>query len=462
MKRRVSRKPKRITQQQITGQQGVNFVERIVLEMGFLWHPANAGLDAGIDGIIEIRDPVTGDATNNIIQVQVKATTQKSVCADTATEFTYLCRARDIDYWMKGNTPVVLIAVRPKGDEAYWVNVKEAFSDPTRRADRHLRFDKKTQRFDVSAAPAIVRLGVPRDAGPYMPATPAPETLISNLLAVESLPATIYSASTEYRDPQGIFDWASTHEVQLPKGWLLVEGFIRSSYDLRKNPWVELVDRGSVETFDVDEWADSQDPDRQREFVRLMNQVLREDMSLRGLWWSSDERCFYFPAGHDRRGNLTRRKYEYRSLKQKTSREVAKIHRHRETNEIVYCRHSALKCTFLKIRGRWYLALVPHYVYTTDGKTPYPYGEDLLSGMKRMEWQNALLGQVLMWTYRLRHLRCRGLFDQRDRPAPLISFGTLLEATCDRSIDDQSWLLTDAAMAVSAQDDDWGLFDAQD
>ena len=92
MRRGFSRKPKRITHQQITGQQGVNFVEGVVLEMGFIWHPTNAALEAGIDGIIEIRDPVTGDVTNNIIQVQVKAGKQVWVSAVTISEFCYLCQ----------------------------------------------------------------------------------------------------------------------------------------------------------------------------------------------------------------------------------------------------------------------------------------------------------------------------------------------------------------------------------
>ncbi len=48
---------KKILRQDIIGQQGINLIEREVLGMGFLWHPTN--LDAGIDGIIEIRDSTT-------------------------------------------------------------------------------------------------------------------------------------------------------------------------------------------------------------------------------------------------------------------------------------------------------------------------------------------------------------------------------------------------------------------
>lgn len=93
----MHRKPKKIHDNQITGQQGVNLTERAVLEMGFAWHPTNQALEAGIDGIIEIIDKATGEATNNIIQVQVKTTTKKWSFEDSTT-FTYLCKVEDIDY----------------------------------------------------------------------------------------------------------------------------------------------------------------------------------------------------------------------------------------------------------------------------------------------------------------------------------------------------------------------------
>jgi hypothetical protein len=64
---------KRITTAQLTGQKGINLIEKRVLDMGFLWHPTG-NIEAGIDGAIEIRDDATGDVLNNIVQVQSKAT----------------------------------------------------------------------------------------------------------------------------------------------------------------------------------------------------------------------------------------------------------------------------------------------------------------------------------------------------------------------------------------------------
>jgi len=65
---------KTIGQRSLLGQQGINLIEKIVLEMGFAWHPTNQSLEVGLDGFIEIRDPTTGEAFNTVIFVQSKAT----------------------------------------------------------------------------------------------------------------------------------------------------------------------------------------------------------------------------------------------------------------------------------------------------------------------------------------------------------------------------------------------------
>ena len=69
--------PKIISDNAILGQLGVNFVERILLNMGFVLHTTNS-LEAGIDGFIELRDRATGAASNFFIAVQIKATQQES------------------------------------------------------------------------------------------------------------------------------------------------------------------------------------------------------------------------------------------------------------------------------------------------------------------------------------------------------------------------------------------------
>ena len=446
---------KRITRKQITGQRGVNLVEQIVLEMGFVWHPTNSSLESGIDGIIEIRDPETGETTNNIIQVQVKATEQEWIY-DTQETFIYRCRARDIDYWMKSNTPIILVAVSPNRKEAYWANVKEVFSDSRKRQKKKLVFRKATQRFTASAASELMKLAVPKDVGPYLPTIEHEELLYSNLLEVESFPPSIYGASTDYRIHEEIFDWEKQNGIRLPSGWLLTDKMIRSVHDLRDEPWNQICDRGSVEQFGIDEWSDSDDPDIQREFVRLMNLTLRDDMHIRHLWYSKEEQCFFFPVSRSVSGEPKPKKYHYKSLHTWTSRDIVSEHINPETKRVSYYRHSAMKGDFLRINGKWYLAITPHYIYTTNGKTIYPYSEELLSGIKRIERQSAVFGQTIMWKYKLTSKPDKTFFDEHLEERPLILFGDLLKLRSGQGLDDQSWRKGD--IMIDSDPDSWSLF----
>ena len=89
---------KGISNEMLLGQRGVNMVERIVLEMGFVWNPIH--IESGIDGIIEIRDPATGETRNKILQVQVKAVSK--FAAEQKDAFSFSCEQAHIGYWLGG------------------------------------------------------------------------------------------------------------------------------------------------------------------------------------------------------------------------------------------------------------------------------------------------------------------------------------------------------------------------
>jgi hypothetical protein len=96
--------------------------------MKYAWRPT-PGFDVGIDGEIEVCDPVTGDATNSYIKVQVKSTSQPFT-AETSNSLEYICTPKDLEYWLRGNAPVILVVCRPADNEAYWVSIKDYFRDP--------------------------------------------------------------------------------------------------------------------------------------------------------------------------------------------------------------------------------------------------------------------------------------------------------------------------------------------
>jgi len=136
------RRGKQIHGHSILAQQGVNLIATIVADMGFMWTPTSGSSDAGIDGFIEIRNRETGEATNLIVQAQSKATGREWE-NETAEGFWFRCDDRDLDYWLEGNAPVILVVSRPSTGEAYWVSLKDYFVDLERRKAKKIFFRKK-------------------------------------------------------------------------------------------------------------------------------------------------------------------------------------------------------------------------------------------------------------------------------------------------------------------------------
>ena len=99
---------KKITDSAITGDAGIAFIHTIVGKRRHVWREWNGSLDAGVDGSIELRDPLTGEVANKRLQVQSKAWTVPFAGEDD-TKFHRVCDDRDIDYCMKADDPVILV-----------------------------------------------------------------------------------------------------------------------------------------------------------------------------------------------------------------------------------------------------------------------------------------------------------------------------------------------------------------
>ncbi|MCX6378991.1 MAG: DUF4365 domain-containing protein [Armatimonadetes bacterium] len=257
--------PKKIHHNSIIGKQAITLIQKIVADMGFVFYETG-GVEAGIDGTIEIRDTVTGEVTNCIIGVQSKGTAG-DFTAETPTTFTYLCDERDLEYWLGGNVPVVLIVSRPKTDEAYWVFLQGYFNTLALRQSRKIHFDKVLNRFDVSSRSVVADLAVPKDCGIYFSPTPKVEIVYSNLLPLISFTPSIYTAYTNLRTPGAVWNLLNQHSPDAGCEWVLAEGQIRSFHDLRSYPWSKLCDVGTVEEDNACEWAYTEDENKKRDLV---------------------------------------------------------------------------------------------------------------------------------------------------------------------------------------------------
>ena len=127
------------------------------------------------------------------------------VDGETESTLEFRCSAKDLDYWLAGNAPVILVRCRPRTNEAYWVSLKHYFSDSALRKSAKIVFDKTRDRFDRTAKTALQRLAIPADSGLYLGTHPKYEVVYSNLLALASFPEYYYVAATAYRTPPELF-----------------------------------------------------------------------------------------------------------------------------------------------------------------------------------------------------------------------------------------------------------------
>ncbi len=418
---------KQISQNDIVGQQGINLIEKLCLDLGFLWHPT--GLEAGIDGYIEIRLE-TGQVTNCIIQVQSKATAQPFE-AETPTSFEFRCTAKDLDYWLGGNAPVILVRSRPSTNEAYWVSIKDYFQDLTRRKTGKITFDKTTNRFDPAAMSALQKLAMRADGGLYLATQPKQEIIYSNLLRLGPLPEHYYIAQTDFRTPAELF--ARLRELTRPVHgeWVLHTKLLTSFHDLSSRPWTEVTDPGTLEAHRTDEWAQTNDPARQRQFVQLLNSCLKEKLFRKGVKFSREAGHYYFRPSQD----LTNIDYAYVSREHRTSRSVFKGYpKKSDHTQMSYYRHSAFEGRFVQYGGTWFLQITPTYHFTRDGDRLSRYAPDLLSGIKRLENNQAVHGQVVMWAH---ILTARSLFDTGPE---FLDFAALQQFHLDAGLNDDAWI----------------------
>lgn len=380
---------KKILKNARTGELGVNLIQKIVLDMGCMWYPTG-GTEAGIDGSIEILNQVTDEATNQIITVQSKALSNFS--AETADGFEYLCKERDLDYWLQGNTPIILICSRPSTNEAYWVSIKDYFRDQRTRSTKKVLFNKKTDRFDKETRAALEKLAIPRDSGLYLGATPREETIFSDLLPVRSFPSKIFTARTPFNSRKDIFEAAGPSN--LLSGCWTVHGKIIYSFDnLNEKRWTPYCEEGSIEEHALSGFSDTETPATKRIFVELLNLTLKSQLYDQGLWFYIPGQYFYEKPDT----SLGKRTKTYDSRSKKATRVTFSAYTNKDGSAVSFYRHAAFKGQFHRFDGKWFLQITPTYHFTSDGYRISPLAGSALSGIKRLENNEAVYGQVLMW-----------------------------------------------------------------
>jgi hypothetical protein len=427
--------PKTISGTGITGQKGVNLIEGIVLEMESRWTPSGPN-EVGIDGYIELFDPATRKALGLNLAAQSKSAT--GVGADPKPTFDFWCAPADLEYWLAGNMPVILVVSDPASKEAWWIPVKDYFKDWTPGSPTTVTFKKDEQRFTKDSFKALVALAAPKP-GLYLAPARKTERLHSNLLRVDAYPERIYFADTECRWPSDVWALLRKSHHDPDAGWVLKGKRFISFHDLSEEPWRAVCDGGTVESFPTTDWSDSADPDRQHLFIQLMNQTLRAQLRDGVRYWSKEE-CFALTGKP--------KKLQYQSLKRRSKITVISQFSHtaKDGRTFEWRRHMAFRSQFRLFDGQWCLEITPTYRFTEDGYELDRFHEDRLKGIKQLEGNRAVLSCVLFWADYLRPKA--DLF--ADAPPP-IRFGDLVTFEAPVGINDTQWLSDDPEFGKAAE-----------
>lgn len=436
---------KKLTDNALLGEQGASLISLAISKMGFVWRPTSQH-DTGIDGEIEIRDSATGAVSGLIIKVQSKALTV--LPNDSEDGFDYWPTQADVQYWLGHNVPVILVVSRPGTNDVFWQTVERP-SGPT--SPKKFHFSKSNDRLDASSKGRLIELAKGGAPGAKGFALAKPERLVSNLLPVTKLPPRLYLAETEFKTPKDL--GAALKAVDLRLDFVLKNNRILSFTDLNQPQFWSFCDRGTIEDFPITEWSLALEPDKNRDFVALLNQCLRQVLytSNGHIRFEKLLGLYFFPS------NKSNKPYEfgYTSLKKATSREVVTELVNKKEKHVMGYRHSAMFARFFQYDKQWYLEIMPTYLFTQpNGMTTSRFHSDWLTGIKKLERNNAILGQLVMWEELLANPD--DLLSEGNQP---MEFGRLMSFQTQHGIADEAWASSGGADNTSQDGETAGLFE---
>src|SRR5262245_11393432 len=236
---------KRITDNQVLGELGETAVKKLVLEMHFIYE-SRGRLEAGMDGIIELRDSKSGAPLGKLLGVQVKSTESGAYIRENDRSFEYLLKPDDLKYWRTPNIPVIVVLWRKSDQTAYWKDV----TDCVKGEERRLKFDKDADVFDARCADRIGALTVDRTTpGVYLPPLNQGEDAIINLLRIK-LPDENFLASSPVGSGRDAIPELVKHD-NTRFDWVIRKRRFVSFFDPRNYATRGIVDFDQVEAIDT-------------------------------------------------------------------------------------------------------------------------------------------------------------------------------------------------------------------
>jgi hypothetical protein len=227
----------------------------------------------------------------------------------------------------------------------------------------------------------------------------------ANLIPLRHFPDTLYVAPALSKSKKQ--SWfllkkgVSSKSTDYVSGaWTLYESNLYSFVDPESSRLKTIIEIGGLERFNTEKWAFSEDQNKRRLFVHLLNVALSEDLWSQGVRYHKEQDAYAFMGRPDE----PPRRLRYANLKLRSIATVVSHYEYKPKKEKLYkyLRHSAFQGRFRFLGGQWYLEITPTYRFTYNGKDLDRCHEDRLSGIKRLERNRSVLSQLLIWQAVLR------------------------------------------------------------
>lgn len=321
------------------------------------------------------------------------------------------------------------------------MDVKAYFNNPVNQKTNTIRFDRVKDRFTPSIAPLLANLAQPK-GGLHLGPLPKREQLISNLLPLMEFPKTIWSGTSKHKGREEFYDALRALRRPDCRELFITNNTVYSFLDLSKQPLASLIEPGTIETNSAEDWALTENPDLKRNFVQLLNCCLRQFCFDQKIGFFPDKKLHYFLWENKR----FPRKIKCQSLQKAGKPSVAEWHASALKEGDGYFRHKAIQASFVRFGDRWFLEIMPDYHYTSDGRAVYWNSEALLSGIKELDRQAAVRGQILLW---------KSVFTEPDltKRYKLLRFDPPLTFEIKTGIDDNAWKKTGTFEVLSDEDE---------
>ncbi len=386
---------KTILSSKFTEWEGLDAIQSAVHSMRCIFREISKD-DFGIDGEIEIVSPKLGQqgyqTTGGIIKVQAKSG-KSYVRSDTDTTFITPVEKNDLETWHSSNVPVILVVFHPIDEVPYWKDIKSYIASNTTVFQRpyHIKFDKSTDVFDSTCYDRLRNLA---GVSSLQITHQQNERLYSNILRVKRQPMIMTHAATDYTVYEDI-------RTQLIPGFVppfcIHNGRLYTFSNLRdkKCNLRQFCDVSAISDMAPNEWRD--DPQRERDYMFLLNQLLGIHMRRCGLKYNPRFKRNYFPRRNDESQEVKRKWFNIRTQRTVPARTVVKYY---EYGFDKFWRHQAVQLRFKFVKKELYLEITPRYFFTEDGE--YPWDKDKVGAyttrIRSQERNVHFLNHVLFWS----------------------------------------------------------------